>query len=154
MSRLFWRTQNSINKMLFVTRFQLRIYSFVNRIQFFGIISYLFFLRLFYFFLEPFFVIDKLSKELEQTDLISIVILCQLFNRGVIKDISCKPFGELKIVLPLCSQTLHHVSFDTSLRYFTRSTFRRSCSSPRSKCTKHSLRKRTKVFGHCRMNSS
>ena len=84
-----------------------------------------------------YFVIDKLSKELEQTD---PYYVNRLMTKGVITDINCKPFGELKIVLLLCSEVLLRVSSDISLRYFTTSTFRRSFSSPRSKFTRHSLR--------------
>ena len=82
-------------------------------------------------------MIDKLSKELEQTD---SYYVNRLMTKGVITDINCKPFGELKIVLLLCSEVLLRVSSDISLRYFTTSTFRRSFSSPRSKFTRHSLR--------------
>ena len=81
-------------------------------------------------------MIDKLSKELEQTD---PYYVNRLMTKGVITDINCKPFGELKIVLLLCSEVLR-VSSDISRRYFTTSTFRRSFSSPRSKFTRHSLR--------------
>ena len=45
-------------------------------------------------------MIDKLSKELEQTD---PYYVNRLMTKGVITDINCKPFGELKIVLILCS---------------------------------------------------
>ena len=81
-------------------------------------------------------MIDKLSKELEQTDPFYVN---HLMTKGVITDINCKPFGELKIVFLLCSEVLLRVSSDISLRYFTTSTFRRSFSSPRSKLTRHSL---------------
>ena len=82
-------------------------------------------------------MIDKLSKELEQTD---PYYVNRLMTKGVITYINCKPFGELKTVLLLCSEVLLRVSSDSSLRYFTTSTFRRSFSSPRSKFTRHSLR--------------
>ena len=83
------------------------------------------------------FVIDKLSKELEQTD---PYYVNRLMTKGVITDTNCKHFGELKIVLLLCSEFLLRVSSDISRRYFTTSTFQRSLSSPRSKFTRHSLR--------------
>ena len=82
-------------------------------------------------------MIDKLSKELEQTDLYSVN---RLMAKRVIRDNNCKIFEELKIVVLLCSEILLRVSSDISLRYFTTSTFRRSCSSPRSKFTRHSLK--------------
>ena len=83
-------------------------------------------------FLEVYFVIDKLSKELEQTD---PYYVNGLMTKGVITDINCKPFGELKIVLLLCSEVLLRVSSDISIRYFTTSIFRRYFNSPRSKFT-------------------
>ena len=61
-------------------------------------------------------MIDKLSKELEQSDPFYVN---RLMTKGVITDINCKPFGELKIVLLLCSEALLRVSSDISLRYFT-----------------------------------
>ena len=82
-------------------------------------------------------MIDKLSKELKQTD---PYYVNRLMTKGVITDINCKPSGELKVVLLLCNEVLLRVSSDISLRYFTMSTFRRSFSSPRSKFTRHSLR--------------
>ena len=82
-------------------------------------------------------MIDKLSKEFEQTD---PYYVNRLMTKGVTTDINCKPFGELKIVLLLCSEVLIRVSSDISRRHFTTSTFRRSFSSPRSKFTRHSLR--------------
>ena len=124
--------------MLIVTRFQLCVYSTVDRIK---IVWYnlLFFLLLFqfWFFLEVYFVIDKLSKELEQTD---PYYVNRLMTKGVITHINCNPCGELKIVLLLCSEVLLRVSSDVSLQYFTTSTFQGSFSSPRSKFTRHSLR--------------
>ena len=71
-------------------------------------------------------MIDKLSKETEQTD---PYYVNRLLTKRVITDINCKPFGELKIVLFLCSEVLLRVSSDISLRYFTTSTCRRSFSS-------------------------
>ena len=82
-------------------------------------------------------MIVKLSKELEQTD---PYYVNRLMTKRVITDINCKPFGELKIVLLLCSEDLLRVSSDISRRYFTTSTFQRSFSLPRSKITRHSLR--------------
>ena len=82
-------------------------------------------------------MIDKLSKELEQTD---PYYVNRLMTKGMITNINCKPFGELKILLILCSEVPLHVSSDISLRFFTTSTFRRSFSSPRSNFTRHSLR--------------
>ena len=82
-------------------------------------------------------MIDKFSKELEQTD---PYYVNRLMTKGVITNINCKPFGELKILLILCSEVPLRVSSDISLRFFTTSTFRRSFSSPRSKFTRHSLR--------------
>ena len=82
-------------------------------------------------------MIDKLSKELEQTD---PYYVNRLMTKGLITDINCKPFGELKMVLLLCSEVLLRVSSDISLRYFTTSFFRRSFSSPPSKFSRHSLR--------------
>ena len=41
-------------------------------------------------------MIHKLSKELEQID---PYYVNRLMTKGVITDIKCKPFGELKIVL-------------------------------------------------------
>ena len=82
-------------------------------------------------------MIDKLSKELEQID---PYYVNRLMTKGLITDINCKPFGELKMVLLLCSEVLLRVSSDISLRYFTTSFFRRSFSSPRSKFSRHSLR--------------
>ena len=61
-------------------------------------------------------------------------------TKGVITDINCKPFGELKIVLLLCSEILLRVSSDISLQYFSMLTFRRFLGSPRSKFISHSLR--------------
>ena len=84
-----------------------------------------------------YFVIDELSKELEQTD---PYYVNRLMTKGVITDVKFELFGELKIVLLLCSEVLLCVSSDTSLRYFTTSTFRRALSSPRSKFTRHSPR--------------
>ena len=55
-------------------------------------------------------MIDKLSKEIEQTDLYYVN---QSMTKGVIREISCKLLGELKIVL-LCSEVLHHVIFNDS----------------------------------------
>ena len=81
-------------------------------------------------------MIDKLSKELEQID---PYYVNRLTKKGVITDFNCKPFGELKIVLLLCSEVFLRVSSDISRRYFSTSTFRRSFSSPRSKFTRHSL---------------
>ena len=81
-------------------------------------------------------MIDKMSKELEQTD---PYYVNRLMTKGVITDINCKPFGELKIVLLLCSEVLLRMSSDISLRYFTTSTFQRSFSSSRKKFTRHSL---------------
>ena len=98
--------------MLIVTRFQPRIYSTKTRIK----IEY--------------FVIDELSKELEQTD--PYYGNC-LRRKGVIRVISCKPLGELKIILLLCSEVPLRVIFDIFLCYFNMSIFRRSCSSPQSK---------------------
>ena len=46
--------------------------------------------------LEVYFVLDKLSKELEQTD--PCYVNC-LMTKKVIRDISCKPLGERKIIL-------------------------------------------------------
>ena len=77
--------------MLIVTRFQPRIYSTVKRMK----IEY--------------FVIDELSKELEQTD--PYYGNC-LMRKGVIRVISCKPLGELKIFLLLCSEVPRRVIFD------------------------------------------
>ena len=54
-------------------------------------------------------------------------------TKRVIRDVICEPFGELKIVLLLSSETLLRVISDISYRFFTTSTFRRSCSSPRCK---------------------
>ena len=82
-------------------------------------------------------MIHKLSKELEQSD---PYYVNRLMTKGVIPDIECKPFGELRIVLFFCSEVLLLVSSDISLRYFTTSTFRRSFSLPRSKFIRHSLR--------------
>ena len=82
-------------------------------------------------------MVDKMSKELEQTD---PYYVNRLMTKGVITDINCKPFGELIIVLLLCSEVLLRVSSDIFLRYFTTSTFRRSFSSPRSKFTRQSMR--------------
>ena len=55
-------------------------------------------------------MIDKLSKEIKQTD---PYYVNHLMTKGVIKEISCKPSDELKIVL-LCSEVLHHVIFNIS----------------------------------------
>ena len=94
--------------MLIVTRFQLCIYSTVNRIKKFLVQSPLFLAFVpILFFLEVCFVIDKLSKELEQID---PYYVNRLMTKGVITDINCKPFGELKIVLLLCSEVLLRVS--------------------------------------------
>ena len=41
-------------------------------------------------------MIDKLSKELGQTD---SYYVNRLMTKEVIKDFNCEPFGELKIVL-------------------------------------------------------
>ena len=67
-------------------------------------------------------MIDKLSKELEQTD---PYYVNRLMTKGVIRDIS---------------SAFVQCSSDISLRYFTTSNFRRSCSSLHSKFTRHSLR--------------
>ena len=48
-------------------------------------------------------MVDKLSKELEQTD---PYYVNRLMTKGVITDKNCKPFGELKIFLLLCSEVL------------------------------------------------
>ena len=82
-------------------------------------------------------MVDKMSKELEQTD---PYYVNRLMTKGKITDNNFKTFGELKIVLLLCSQVLLRVSSHSSLRYFTTSTFRRYFSSPRSKFTGQSLR--------------
>ena len=82
-------------------------------------------------------MIDKLSKELEQTD---PYYVNRLMTKGMITYINYKLFGKLKIVFLFCSEVLHRKSSDITLRYFTTSTFRRSFSSPRSKFTSHSLR--------------
>ena len=79
-------------------------------------------------------MIDTLSKELEQTD---PYYVNRLMTKGVIRDNSCKPLGELKIIILLCREVPLLVSSDLSLQYFTKSTFRRSFSSPRSKFTRH-----------------
>ena len=71
-------------------------------------------------------MIDKLSKELGQND---PYLVNRSLTKGVIKDINCKPFGELKIVLVLSSDVLLRVSSDIFLQYFTTSTFRRYLSS-------------------------
>ena len=89
-------------------------------------------------------MIDKLSKELEQTD---PYYVNRLMTKGVITDINCNSFVELKIALLLCSEVLLRASSDISRRYFTTSTFRRSFSSPCSKFTRL-----TKLFGQWRMN--
>ena len=68
-------------------------------------------------------MIDNLSKDLEQTD---SYYVNHFMTKGVIKDISCKHLGELKIVLLLCSEVLLRVSSDISLRSFTTSTCWRS----------------------------
>ena len=65
-------------------------------------------------------MIDKLSKELEQTDPYSVN---RLMTKEVLRDNSCEPFGELKIVLPLCSEVLLRVSSLISLRFFITSFF-------------------------------
>ena len=82
-------------------------------------------------------MIDLLSKVLEQTD---PYYVNRLMTKGVIKYISCKPLGELKIIRLLCREVPLLVSSDLPLQYFTTSTFRRSFSSPRSKFTRRSLR--------------
>ena len=74
-------------------------------------------------------MVDKLRNKLEQTDLYSVN---RLMKKRVISDVIYKPFGELKVVILLCSEDLLRVSSDIALRYFNMSTFRRSCSSPRS----------------------
>ena len=79
-------------------------------------------------------MIDKLSKELEQTN---PYYVNRLMTKGMITAINCKPFVEIKLVLLLCSEVVLRVSSDISLRYFTTSTFRRSFSSTRSKFTRH-----------------
>ena len=61
-------------------------------------------------------MIDKFSKELEQTD---PYYVNRLMTKGVIININCKPFGELKILLILCSEVPLRVSSDISLRFFT-----------------------------------
>ena len=94
-------------------------------------------------------MIDKLSKDLEQTD---PYYVNRLMTKRVITDINCRPFVELKIVLLLCSEFLLLLSSDISRRHFTTSTFRRSFSSPRSKFTRHSLRNCMKLFGQWSMN--
>ena len=123
--------------MLIDTRFQPRIYSTVNSSKNFGTIFSFSCFCSNLGFLGAYFVIDKPSKELEQTDLYSVN---RLMAKRVIRDNNCKIFEELKIVVLLCSEILLRVSSDISLRYFTTSTFRRSCSSPRSKFTRHSLK--------------
>ena len=108
-----------MNKVVIVTRFHFCIYSTVNGIKIF-LYNLLFFLLLFQFcFFEVYFVIDKLSKELEKTDPCCVN---RLMTKGVITDINFKSFGELKIVLFLCSEILLRVSFDISLRCITTST--------------------------------
>ena len=109
-----------MNKVVIVTRFHFCIYSTVNGIKIF-LYNLLFFLLLFQFcfFFEVYFVIDKLSKELEKTD---PCYVNRLMTKGVITDINFKSFGELKIVLFLCSEILLRVSFDISLRCITTST--------------------------------
>ena len=82
-------------------------------------------------------MVDKLRKELEQTD---PNYVNRLMTKGVIPDINCKLFGEFKIVLLLRSEVLLRVSSDISLRYFITFTFRRSFSLPLSKFLRHLLR--------------
>ena len=110
--------------MLIFTRFQPRIYSTVNRIKIFWYNPLSFLLIPIFGFLEAYFVIDILSKELEQTD---PYYDNPLMAKGVIKDINLNPkrFDELKILLLLCSEVFLRVIFDSSLRYFATSTFRR-----------------------------
>ena len=67
-----------------------------------------------------YFLIDKLSKELEQTD---PYYVNRLMTQGVITNINCKPFGELKIVLLLCSEVLLCVSSDISFDILRRLLF-------------------------------
>ena len=57
-------------------------------------------------------MIDKLSENLEQTD---PYYVNRLMTKGVITDINCKPFGELKIILLLCSEIFLRVSCNNSL---------------------------------------
>ena len=64
-------------------------------------------------------MIDKLSKELEQTDPCYFI---RLMTKGLITDINCKSLGELKIVRFLYSEILLRVSSDISLRYLNTST--------------------------------
>ena len=78
-----------------------------------------------------------MSENLEQVD---PYYINHLMTKGVITDNNCKPFGELKIVLLLCSEVLLRVSSDISLQYFSMLTFQRFLSSPRSKFISHSLR--------------
>ena len=88
-------------------------------------------------FLVVYSVVDKLRKKLEQTD---PYYVNRLMTKVAITDNNCKLFGELKLVLFLCSEALLRVSSDISLQYFTTSTFRRSFSSPRSLFTRDLLR--------------
>ena len=99
--------------MLIVTQFQRFIYS-NNRNQDLLVQSLLFsaFVPI-SVLLEVYFVIDKLSKELEQTD---PYYVSRLMTKGVITDTDCKPFDELKKILLLCSEVLLRVSSDISLR--------------------------------------
>ena len=91
----------------------------------------------FSFFFELYFVIFKLSKELEQTDPYYINFL---MTKGRIRDISCKPLRELKIVLLSSREVLLRVNSNIFLRCFTTSFFRKFVSSPRCKFTRHSLK--------------
>ena len=54
-----------------------------------------------------------MSKELEQTD---PYYNSHFISKGVIRDINCKPYGDLKIVLLLCTEDHLRVSSDISLR--------------------------------------
>ena len=63
-------------------------------------------------------MIDKLSLDLDKTD---SYYVNRFTTKEVIRDISCKPLGELKDVF-FCSEVLLSVSSDKYLRFFTRYT--------------------------------
>ena len=84
--------------MLNVTPFQPCIYSIVNRIKIFWY-NLLFFLPLF---------------QLPHTDPYNVN---RIMTKGMIRDICCKPSGELKIVFLFCGEVLLRVSSVNSLQF-------------------------------------
>ena len=70
-------------------------------------------------------MIDKLSNELEQTDQYYVN---QLMTERAISDMICKPLGEPKLIMLLCSEVLIFL-FDILLRLLFGDTLARLVAS-------------------------